>query len=159
MAYWRVAIMGVILILLGIAIATAYQAPSGFMNIPVLCFLKGGIEGFRIDYSCVTIPVLLTYLFSSYITRVVRLFNTLSRQTHKWLRTKPGNLLKKIHRYAASRQAKVAGLAGKTLWRTCKISLTFLYVVFKILYEVGDSTLWEVSAPYVDISLVYLDQP
>lgn len=31
-------------------------------------------------------------------------------------------------------------------------------MVFKILYEIGDSTVWEVSAPYVDISLEYLDR-
>lgn len=130
MAYWRVAIMGAVLGLLATAIVNADHAPVAFFGVPALCF-------FIVGYSYVITTVLLTFLFFSYITGVVRLFNPLSRQTHRWFRIKPGNLLKRMHRHAASRQAKAAALAGKGLWRTCKVSLTFLYVVFKTLYEIG----------------------
>lgn len=93
------------------------------------------------------------------MTGVVRLFNPLSRQSQKWLRTKPGNLVKRSRCYAASRQEKAVGLAEKRLWCFCKVALTFLYVVFKMLYEIGDSTIWEVSTSYIDISLLYLGLP
>lgn len=154
LAYWRVAIMGAILILLGTAIVNANNPPQwlrlqDYVDIPALCFFRTRFGDTKLEYSYFMIIVLLTFLFSCYITGVVRLFSPLSRQTQKWLRTKPGNLMKGSRCYAASRQAKAAGLAGKRLWCFCKVSLTLLYVVSKILCEIADSTLWEVSAPYL----------
>lgn len=99
--------MGAILILLRTAMVNANHAFSGYVDIPALCLFSGGIQGVQFEYNYVIVTISLIFLFSSYITGVVRLFNPLSRQTHKRLIIKPNqtwDLLKKFHCYAASRE-------------------------------------------------------
>lgn len=96
--------MGAIHILLGTAIVNAnhalwYQTMMVFQH----CFFRGKFGDVQLRYNYVMIIVLLTFLFSSYIMGVIKLFEPLSRKTQKWLGTTPGNLVKRSLCYTANR--------------------------------------------------------
>ena len=161
LAYCRITAMGINLILLGVASPPAnyfntFDTPGHFYAIPAKCFYEQQLE-LGITYSDLAYPpalnirlniammtASLTFLVTSYTIRVIRISTVCSRVTHKWLRVKPGNWVKKSHSEAIDHQARMQNPVRRKLWCFWKRQLTLSYVVFKALYEVGNSTLWEV---------------
>lgn len=64
MAYWRVAIMGAIFVLLGIAIVNLYHVPlEHYGDILALCLIGGEFGVIELTYRFGMITVLLTSIF------------------------------------------------------------------------------------------------
>ena len=146
LAYCRITAMGINLILLGVASGPANYRdesidPARFYAYPAKCFYEHGHKP-QLNYLMLTGS--LVFLITSYTIRVIRISVTCSRVTHEWLRVKPGNWVKKNHSKAIDRQARSQDPVRRKLWCLWKQQLTLSYVVFKALYEAGDSMLWEV---------------
>lgn len=156
LAYCRTAAMGINLILLGIASGPgSYNYPmhnpphpqGRFYALPAKCFYERQHSG-DFELNEATMTVSLTFLVTSYTIRAIRISAICSRVAHKWLRVKPGNWVKKSHSKAIDNQARMQNPLRRKLWCFWKRMLTLSYVVFKALYEVGNSTLWEVCSFY-----------
>ena len=155
LAYCRITAMGINLILLGVASPPAnygwFDMPGNFLAIPAKCFYGQQLEREISSYynpglNVAMITASLTFLVTSYIIRVIRISTLGSKVFHKWLRVKPGNWVKKSHSEAIDHQARMKNPVRRKLWCFWKRQLTLSYVVFKALYEVGNSTLWEVCS-------------
>lgn len=153
LAYCRITAMGITLVLLGIASGPAnYSNPfctrEKFYALPAKCFSEKQPEFllYKSEFNYLMITASLALLVTSYAIRVIRISATCSRVTHKWLRVKPGNWVKNSHSEAVDHQARMQDPVRRKLWCLWKRQLTLSYVVFKALYEAGDSMLWEVCS-------------
>ena len=174
LAYCRITAMGINLILLGAASLPAnynsfdmrgillrvasvpannnsFNIPGNFLAFPAKCFYGQQLEPEITFYYGPTLNVAmmtasLTFLVTSYIIRGIRISTICSKVSRKWLRVKPGNWVKKSHSEAIDHQARMKNPVRRKLWCFWKRQLTLSYVVFKALYEVGNSTLWEVCS-------------
>ena len=134
MAFWRTFFMGVTLLLLAIALG-----PTGYINkkgpdhdhfdtkaVPAVClYLNGHLFG---SFNKALINLSLLMLLTSYVTRVVQLFTPLSKLAKEYLRTAPGNLMKKYLE------------RGDNLHFFAMLA----YVLFKAIYDIAQSMLFEV---------------
>lgn len=134
MAFWRTFFMGVTLLLLAIALG-----PTGYINkkgpdhdhfdtkaVPAVClYLNGHLFG---SFNKALINLSLLMLLTSYVTRVVQLFTPLSKLAKEYLRTAPGNLMKKYLE------------RGDNLHFFAMLA----YVLFKAIYDIAQSMLFEI---------------
>ncbi|MCJ1269899.1 hypothetical protein MMC22_009792, partial [Lobaria immixta] len=152
MARWRVSFMGVTLLLLAIALV-----PTGYVNFsnsfendvvvdtkltPAVClYLNRHLLG---SFNMAPIALSLSILLTSYVTRVVKLFTPLSDRAHKRLRIKPGNIVKDCFDRTEIGRAESSGVVEKIAWISLQYFLMLSYVLFKAIYEIGESMLWEI---------------
>ena len=169
LAYWRVFFMGCTITLLGTALGpTGYVAQlqssdatgsSSTLAVPALClFSTAGytqassspsVAQYDSGYSLAPINSLfillsLLFLLVSYVSRVVKLFDSTSSIAKFWLRTRPGNSQKtSILRLLKRSEQSKGNIFPKLLVLLAAIDMTF-YVVLKVIYEIGESMMWEV---------------
>ncbi|MCJ1262455.1 hypothetical protein MMC22_002325 [Lobaria immixta] len=136
MAFWRIFFMGVTLLLLAIALG-----PTGYISnnddddddldtkaAPAVClYLNGHLFG---SLNTVLVTLSLLILLTSYVTRVVKLFTPLSNLAKEYLRTAPGNLMEKYLESCVYLESYFVAQSA--------------YVLFKAIYDIGESMLWEV---------------
>ena len=160
LAYCRITAIGMNLILLGVASPPAnyhtwVDKPSQCYGLLASCFYEQqpGPIYYHQSLKVAMMTASLTFLVTSYTMRVIRISTICSRITHKWFRVKPGNWVKKSYSEAIDHQARMQNPVRKKLWCFWKRQLTLFYVVFKALYEVGNSTVWEVCS--FDTLIIY----
>ena len=165
MAFWRVLFMGVTLLLLAIALG-----PTGYISIsnsfeddvtmdtkvtPAIClYLDRHLFGY---FYTAPIALSLIILLTSYVTRVVKLFTPLSDHAHKCLRIAPGNFVKDCFNRTEIGRAESSGVVEKIAWISFQSFLMLSYVLFKAIYEIGESMLWEVCTSTRDLVLDWAD--
>ena len=151
---WRSVLMLFLAVMLGISLLptgdrrwSGGSFDTGPGSTPVLCdFRRLVAEGesgrFQFDgINTSTMLVSILILVSSYLTRLVKLSDRSTAFTRIWLRTKPGNWIKKILRHAADRANKPH---AATYWRLKQLIVETAYVLLHALFEVLGSVLWEV---------------
>ena len=156
---WRAVLMLVMVTMLGFALL-----PSGdhmwfkhegvtynTAQLPALCFFRRLVarspeERFELDSnttSSMLISVLV--LFSSYLTRLVKLSRNATAFTKIWIRTKPERILKSASKTSMQRAGKSNTLLS-VYWRLQQFVLETAYVLLRACFDIYESTLWEVRS-------------
>lgn len=161
LAIWRVFFMGTNLILLMTAMAPTGYVDLRFrildvMPVPAKCLFTGHLpytsyySTFNSTFNKPLIALTYIFLLSSYVTRVIRLFKSLSEFARKWFRILPGNLVKN-----AIQKKPPSAAMSKLFWYGSRTFLLLFYVLAKAVYEINESILWEVctSTPIVFLSV------
>jgi hypothetical protein len=94
----------------------------------------------------------LLFLLVSYVSRVVSLFTQTSVIARFWLRTVPGNRLKKSIIRALQRSDTSERAIFRKVWAMEAIIKMTMYVLLKVVFDIGQSMLWEVSS----VCLIFL---
>ena len=163
MAIWRVLLMGITLgLLLAALVPTGWLSDGLVTPIPAMCLFSrsswlnaceiglestteselGFIEcGSNFNSAEIGLPMALV---TSYITRAVRVFRSMSEFAQAWLRTMPGNLMKRCFTFVSERAEEAPSPSLKKFWNLIKAVTVLLYVLFKTGFEIIDSMLWEV---------------
>ena len=147
---WRVSLMLCVLLPLCVALlptgdgnwlVTYYGDPRP--GVPALCaFRRLAPSKYAANaVTTSTMAVSLFVLFTSYTSRIVKLFPETDAFAQRWLRTKPGGLLKgllnRLHDQANSERAT-------WLWSLAHLVLLSLFLVFRAMFDLFGSMLWEV---------------
>ena len=159
LAYWRVFFMGCTIVLLGTALgSTGYisqiYSERTALAVPALCLFStaGYNEASQSDsvsvvpFNGLFVMLSLSFLFVSYVSRVVSLFTYTSTIAQLWLRTKPKNSLKKFILSTRNRSKSSKGTTCRNLWATLAQIILTIYVLLKVVFKIGQSMLWEVSS-------------
>ena len=155
---WRVSLMLIVALLLGLALLPTGRGdwiymdnfiPSGeFPNqsyfaggVPALCAFRDlGPDKYE-PFTTSTMAMSLFVLFTSYTSRIVKLFPHTDAFAQKWLRTKPGGIMKR----ALDRLRKRGDSEGAIqVWTLAHLLLLSLYLIFRATFEIFGSMLWEV---------------
>lgn len=131
------------------------------MSSPAWCLFKPETREELFDQLCVLTPTLWTYLFSSqglryntpivvlslsylitsYLTRLIRISTPLSHTFEFWLESVPITYLHK--RYRMAKQAPLFQ-SHPNLRRSIRAILLIIITFIEALYETGDSMIWEI---------------
>ena len=95
----------------------------------------------NLPFNILFVTVSLAYFAVGYITRVARLFAPLSNRANHWLRVAPVRLLCRFYESAARRNPIPS---CRILWQLWKGFWLICIVMSQALYEIVDSTLWEI---------------
>ena len=156
LAFWRLFLMGVNLLLLVTA-----MAPTGYISYtyldystPAKCLYSktswtaatrytfrgfANLEEVKIIFNTALVVLTLVFLLTSFGTRSIRLFTPLSKFARRWLRIVPGNFIK-----SAIQREPLSAAVPKILCHGLQAFLLLVYVFFKAIYEIGESMIWEV---------------
>jgi hypothetical protein len=163
LAYWRVFFMGCTIVLLGTALWSTGHIPQdpslrkAVLPIPAQClfstadFDEASAAGFheartsQVPFNGLLVLLSLYILSISYISRVISLFGYTSTIAQRWLRMKPGNLLKKVIIRILERSNR-SKATFRNLWTLLALIITTIYVLLKVMFEIGQSMFWEVSS-------------
>ena len=151
MAICRTGFMGVVLALLATALGpTGYISQFATSAVPAKCLYSPSAYtditkavGYQLSpdalqaYNKPLIILSLAFLVSSYVTRVIGIFDTASTRAQNWLRFFPGRQFREF--YAPF--TKDSGLISHVL----RGSLTITYVLLRACYDIHGSMVWEVS--------------
>ena len=149
---WRAILMLIMVTMLGIALL-----PSGDIwwlgdfyevgRLPALCYFKRLIarspeERFVPDpVQTGSMVISILVLFSGFLTRLIKLSRHATYLIKLWVRTKPGEILKD----ALNDSIQHVGRAqASSYWKLKHIVLETTYVFFRALFDIYESTLWEV---------------
>lgn len=165
LAYWRVFFIGCTIVLLATALApTGYVSRSTTVDYfangtpaspPISCLFSTARFNEAVLYEVdsgltleplnwIFILVSLLFLLVSYISRVISLFTFTADKAQLVLITWPGYRLKKLI-YIITLKSK-SGYLSRRIFLTCvSFILMTVYVLLKMMFEVGQSMLWEVS--------------
>ena len=155
---WRAAFMLITVILLGTALVpTGNRKWPGTIEVPTLCFfdeLAVDRSGYGArEQETISMFIIICFLLISYVTRIIKLSKRSSDFTRRWLRSKPGNLLKKcldgLNRRAQSKSPQIFWALGHQL-------LLGTFVVLMAIYDIFGCTLWEVRN-YLSFYRIYGD--
>ena len=144
---WRVFFMLVTVALLGIALLPTGNQFWLYEGVPALCFFRGRnfnkqIFGLYFSAQGPSMIVSILVLFFGYVTRMIKLWPEASGFAKSWLRTKPGDKIRKVledsnHR---SKQPK-----ANSYWKLKRMVFEIVYIVILAHLVLWDSMLWEVS--------------
>ena len=161
---WRLICMGVTAGLLAPALgSTGYNfAPSW---LPAQCLLthSGAIfdvvaaSGFRDGYNSLYMVILMVFLSSSYLSRVVQLFPSAPPVMRKFFRTSPSNILQGRMVSLRDRARSSPTKSSTLLWSMGYRLLSSIYCILKAAADLYGSLLWEVRqqlAPFMLCSIV-----
>ena len=150
---WRIIFMIVTVSLLGVAlIPTGNQwwlYTDGYGSVtsgtPALCFFQGRSfyeQNLGAGAQGPSMIISISVLFFGYVTRMVKLWPEASGFTRSWLRTKPGNAIKRVLHASdyRSRQPK-----ANIYWKLQRMVFEGIYIVILAYLVLWDSMLWEVS--------------
>lgn len=87
------------------------------------------------------VGISVMFLIISYVTRVVRIYEPLSKPIEKWLRIVPMGILQ--GRYRVLEETSPASKYS-SLNKTCRLVLLISMTLAEACYEIGDSMLWEI---------------
>ena len=130
---------------------TSTDQSEAVAQVPALCFFKRLVarspeERFKVD-TYTTSPMLISVLvlFSSYLTRLVKLSRKATALTKVWIRTRPGKILKSALRTSMQRAGKSKSIVFM-YWRLQHFVLETAYVLLRACFDIYESTLWEVRS-------------
>ncbi len=127
-----------------IGIDSAYTEVAG---LPALCYFKRLVartpeERFEIDIVQTSSMIIsLMVLFSGYLTRLIKLSKQATAFTKRWIRTKPGGVLKDALNDSIERAGRPH---ANKYWRLKHLTLETLYILLRASFDIYESTLWEV---------------
>ena len=156
---WRVGLMLIVALLLGVALLPTGRGDWNYMDndifdggalmeqsnfaggVPALCAFRDlGPDKYE-PTTTSTMAMSLFVLFTSYTSRIVKLFPHTDAFAQKWLRTKPGGIMKR----ALDRIHKRGDSEGAVrVWRLAHLLLLSLYLIFRAMFDIFGSMLWEV---------------
>ena len=125
-----------------------------FLSSPALCLMSGHRRaqiidnlssakhiGSKIDlpFNKGLIAISLTYLMTSYLTRVIKLSRSAAEFTNSWLRVKPMNVM--CNAYSA---ARILTFRSRVLCPIRGLMLVGITMA-EAVYEIADSMIWEIS--------------
>lgn len=151
MAVCRTVFMGLVLVLPATALGpTGYISQFATSPVPAKCLYSPTAYtditkavGYQFSpdalqaYNKPLIVMSLAFLVSSYVTRVIRMFDTASMRAQDWLRHFPGRQFRKLY----ARFTKETGFISHVL----RGFLTITYVILRACYDIHGSMVWEVS--------------
>ena len=150
---WRIILMIVTVSLLVVALLPTgnqwwLSSDADTSGVPASCFFQG--RNFRsqiFGLSAIQAPsmiISILVLFFGYITRVIKLWPSMSKFTRNWLKVKPGDKIKKWLRvsHACSKQPN-----ANVCWTLLRMVLETMYISALAYSAVLGSMLWEVSHP------------
>ena len=148
---WRIILMIVTVSLLGIALLPTgnqwwLSSDTDTSGVPASCFFQ--VHNFRnqvFGLSATQAPsmiISILVLFFGYVTRVVKLWPSMSKFTRLWLKIKPGDTTKRWLRvsHACSKQPN-----ANVCWTLLRMVLEIVYISDLAYSAVLGSMLWEVS--------------
>ncbi len=146
---WRAFFMLVIVGMLGVALVPTGNSSWGAnrnMAVPAQCFFEAladvqGSDSYSDPTMTTSLMISLTILVISYVTRIIKFSKKSSDFMRRWLRSKPGHLLKKWldGLYFRSRRSRVG-----CLYRIGYQLLLAEFVLLKALFDIYESMSWEV---------------
>ena len=152
---WRIILMIVTVSLLGVALLPTgnqwwlsnYEENSITLGVPAICYFQGryfsqemfGLSAFSQAPSMI---ISILVLFFGYVTRMVKLWPNASEFTRDYLRTKPGEKIKKVLT-ASNRRSRKA--KANIYWKLNRMVFEVIYIVILAHLVLWDSMLWEVS--------------
>lgn len=143
---WRVAFMLATVTLLGIALLPTVNSDWGFTpGVPAQCFFDALLgHSYATVYSNdqVSTYLSLVVLLVSFVTRVIKLSKRSSVFTRRWIRTIPGDLLKRWLGQL-NRRARISGACF--LWKFVHEIILAVYVMLKAIFDINESMVWEVG--------------
>lgn len=92
----------------------------------------------------------LGFLFLSYMTRILRIFPTASKNIREWLRIIPGDKFRVVYLFVETTAETTSFQTSRLVWLILKSSLKITYVLLKAVYEIHESMLWEVGFTSLD---------
>ena len=148
---WRVSLMLCVLLPLSVALlptgaeywSDSYYSSDPGPGVPALCAFRelAPSKYAAGDLATPTMAVSLSILFTSYTSRVAKLFPETDAFAQRWLRTKPGDVLKGL----LSRLHSRTNSEGVTkLWSLAHLMLLSLFLIFRAMFDLFGSMLWEV---------------
>ncbi len=160
---WRAVLMLLMVTLLGIALlptgdgwwiggGSAYDEVAG---LPALCYFKRLVartpeDRFEIDYvQTPSMIISIMVLFSGYLTRLLKLSKQATAFTKRWIRTKPGGILKDALNDSIERAGRPH---ANNYWRLKHLTLETLYILLRASFDIYESTIWEVRTLSGDLS-------
>ncbi|KAL8836144.1 MAG: hypothetical protein Q9170_003037 [Blastenia crenularia] len=149
---WRIALMLCMAFPLCVALLPTGHgrwSPGYFNGVnndatPAICMFKLLALG-KFETGLFSTPAMVLSLFVlslGYVTRIVKLFPDTAATVRKWLRTKPGDVVKRWLDSIYNR-SRTPG-AGK-LWTLVYILSLALFLDLRVICDLNDSILWEVS--------------
>ncbi|MCJ1282671.1 hypothetical protein MMC26_001996 [Xylographa opegraphella] len=148
---WRITLMIVLAVMQTVALLPTIYDSFG-PNLPAICVLTFVPTNFGHPVvttdSVLTLAIFLTYLISSYVTRLVELSRITSAFFGKWLRLKPGNQLKG---FLELLQCRIQDTSAKLLWWSLHTTFFIIFVFLRALFDIAESTLWEYSNLFFNI--------
>ena len=149
---WRACLMLLVIVMLIVALLPTSQSffllhGSGY---PVACYFQRLVRDFKPDVvntTVVTISILV--LAMSYLTRLIKLSRRATQKTRLWVRTRPGNVIKRGYNKSIRRAEEHHIL----YWQMVSFVLETLYVLLRACFDIYESTLWEVSDSYCTSSV------
>lgn len=149
---WRAAFMLATVALLGVALLPTAKEEWGYRpGVPAQCFFdllgdsyagKVFLRGNLFPDHQVSTYLSLVVLLVSFVTRVIKLSKRSSVFTRRWIRTKPGGLLKKWLGQL-NRRARISGACS--LWKFVHEIILGVYVMLKAVFDINESMVWEVG--------------
>ena len=146
---WRIISMLIMMVLLIIALAPTGRGDwllgNGYNGIAAICYFDRSVS--TLDYSfdsISTVPMVtsILVLLSSYFTRAIKLFDRSSKFANRWIRRKPSDRMKIwLDRF---RSRSGLGRAGP-LWLMIHEALLVIFIMLRVLMDLYESMLWEVS--------------
>ena len=154
---WRAIFMLVMVMLLVVALLpsgdvdwfTPWDISDSAAQISTLCFFRRLVarspeERFGFDaYVTGSMLISLMVLFSGYLTRLIKLSKHATSFTKLWMRTKPGRILKNALKKSIQRAERPN---ASIYWRFKHLVLETAYVLLRVLFDIYESTLWEVRS-------------
>lgn len=98
----------------------------------------------------------LLFLVVSYISRVVSLFTPTANFTQFALRTLPGYKVKKLLSYILKKSNTSEPSIFRKIWAAVALLIMTIYVLLKVIFDIGQSMLWEVSRTFALLRLFEL---
>ena len=147
---WRAVLMLLMVTLLGIALlptGDGWWLVGGSAGLPALCYFKRLVaqtpeERLEIDYvQTPSMIISIMVLFSGYLTRLIKLSKQATAFTKRWIRTKPGGVLKDALNDSIERSGR--SHASK-YWRLKHLIFETVYILLRASFDMYESTLWEV---------------
>lgn len=141
---WRAIRMLFMVTMLGIALLPTGDSwwigpEETVAGLPALCYFKRLVaqkpqEGFEFDlFQASSMIVSVMVLFSGYLTRLVKLSKQATACTKRWIRTKPGGVLKDALKDAINRAGRSH---ANGYWRLKHLILETVYIILRASFDI-----------------------
>ena len=155
---WRVSLMLIVALLLSVALLPTGRRDWRYLDnhifdgvltdrsnfaggVPALCAFRDlGPDKYE-PTTTSTMAMSLFVLFTSYTSRIVKLFPHTDAFAQKWLRTKPGGIMKSALDRLQNRGDSEGAIQ---VWTLAHLLLLSLYLIFRATFDIFGSMLWEV---------------
>ncbi|KAL8776345.1 MAG: hypothetical protein Q9213_008306 [Squamulea squamosa] len=151
---WRAILMLLMVMMLSVALlptgdrrwSNKYDGDSDNGAFPVLCAFRRltvqkSSERYRPDsVTTSTMLISIAVLFLSYLTRLIKLSQQATAFTRRWMRTKPGSLIRRVTDDAVRHADKPN---ASKYWRLKHFAMEGTHIFLRALVDIAESTLWE----------------